>query len=170
MMYFDRSGDPIDLLTWAAMFEDMPSRVVKVTQVGDAQVITAWVGFDEYDRRPPLIFGSIIRTSGAYSHEIRSVTEADALVAHETLVGIAERLQKIRDDKAQAAATMVQMLERREQEWRERIGDDAWEEAKDYWREKFTAEILAAQQAEAAAADPIGSAHAEEEEGSEAGS
>jgi hypothetical protein len=140
IMFFDRHGSRIDVLTWGRMYEDFEGRVIQKTTVGDTVVITVWLGMDEYGTEPPLIFGSVIHGGKRWEHEARSATEQDALVAHGNLVHLAEQIEKLRNDKALLARTSRKMLEDREAQWRERVGDDAYEEALEYWRVRLTAE------------------------------
>ena len=85
-MYYDRHGEPMDLMAWARAFEDAPARTVARTQVGESTVITMWLGMDEDELVPPRIFGSIIKTGEAYRSEIRTCTQEEAMQAHLILV------------------------------------------------------------------------------------
>lgn len=87
-VYLDRAGRPMTLRQWAEAYEDAERRLVARTVVGDAEVITMWMGLDAdpIDNPVPLIFGSIIKTGDSWGREIESPTEADALIAHQTLV------------------------------------------------------------------------------------
>jgi len=92
-MFFDHDGQPMSIDEWAHAYEDYASRVLARTQVGEAMVITVWLGFDEdYDNDgAPLIFGSIIKLDGKYSDAIRTSTQEQANAAHVELV---ERVQR----------------------------------------------------------------------------
>lgn len=60
----NRKPVPVDLLTWAAWFEDAAERFVKKTTIGDSEVSTVFLGLDHafgFDVEPKLfetmIFG-----------------------------------------------------------------------------------------------------------------
>ena len=86
LVFWDRDGNPIDALTWGRMYGDFEGRVIQRTTVGDVDVLTVWLGVDEYDRQPPGIFGTVIHRGTSVDHETRSATEAEALVAHRVTV------------------------------------------------------------------------------------
>lgn len=44
--YYDRQGQPIDMMTWARMFEDEAVKLVARTEVGEVLVSTVWIGLD----------------------------------------------------------------------------------------------------------------------------
>lgn len=60
-MYFDRQGQPIDLITWAGLFEDRVYAQVAFDQVGPFRVSTVWLGLNHnYSGGVPLIFETMI--------------------------------------------------------------------------------------------------------------
>lgn len=60
--YFGPDGRPIGLGEWSARFEDIDSRRVDATIIGDVRVSTVWLGLDHGDGGdgPPLIFETMI--------------------------------------------------------------------------------------------------------------
>lgn len=136
-MFWDRNGQPMELMAWAKAYGDFEGRVVKRTPFGEFEVLTVWLGTADYEEDPPLIYGTIMRDGGRkYHHETRSATEADALVAHANL----ERLLLRMPSDAQKARIAERVLAKHEAAWRERVGDAAYEEALEYWRTKFASE------------------------------
>lgn len=87
-VYLDRSGQPMTLRQWAEAYEDKEGRLVARTTVGEAEIITMWLGLDAdpIDNPVPLIFGSIVRLGNAWGEEIESATEQEAMEAHRVLV------------------------------------------------------------------------------------
>lgn len=88
-MYLDRAGQPMTLRQWAEAFEDTAGRLVARTKIGDAEVVTMWIGIDHdpFAEGGPLIFGSIVRLGGGgFGEEIESSTEEEAFEAHRVLV------------------------------------------------------------------------------------
>ena len=53
-MYFDRQGEPLELMQWAMMFEDRSYRVVCQTRLSDYFVSTVWVGLTHSCNGEPL--------------------------------------------------------------------------------------------------------------------
>jgi hypothetical protein len=95
-VYLDRSGQPMTLRQWGEAYEDAEKRLVARTEVGDAQVITMWMGLDAdpISNPIPLIFGSIIRRGASWGEEIETATEAEAMQAHQQLVYRVAKEQK----------------------------------------------------------------------------
>lgn len=86
--YLDRSSQPMTLRQWGEMRRDPGRCLVASTLIGDAEVITTWIGIDPdpFNSSVPLIFGSIIRRKGEWGERIESSTEAEAMQAHLKLV------------------------------------------------------------------------------------
>lgn len=92
--YFDRDGQPLDLMAWADEWKQ--PRVLAETTVGRYRVLTMWHGHDpEWDiscprhQGPPKIFGSIIfviNGSAMQGSERTAPTQALALEEHARLV------------------------------------------------------------------------------------
>jgi hypothetical protein len=92
-VFYDRDGQPIDVLTWGAMFEDGPGRTVANDQVGRYRITTMWLGTDD-DPEPgrlPLIYGSALFRGKALEEEIRTATEVAARAAHDQLLAEVRR-------------------------------------------------------------------------------
>jgi hypothetical protein len=79
---------------WGAAFEDYENRVVALTTIGDATVLTLWIGRDDdpFRQGPPQIFGSIIKRNGEFVSEIMTPTEEEAVDAHALLESVAMEL------------------------------------------------------------------------------
>jgi hypothetical protein len=85
--YYDRQGQPIDMMTWAQMFEDKAVKVVAQTKVGDVLVSTAWLGLDHnFLGGPPLIFETMVFGGLLDQEQERYSTEAQALAGHDQMV------------------------------------------------------------------------------------
>ena len=86
-IYYDKSGAPIDMLTWASLFEDHANRQIARTVIGDVCVSTVWLGMNHsFGSGPPLIFETMV-FGGALDEECeRYHTEAEALHGHEEMV------------------------------------------------------------------------------------
>ena len=88
---FDRSGRPIDLARYVELYADPGYRVVARDQVGDRQVVTAWLGIDHgpvADSAEPLIFGTVaLEADGQLwqGRELLAGTETDARRNHDLL-------------------------------------------------------------------------------------
>ena len=52
--FFDRQGKPLDLLDWAALYEDDDYRLLRCTDLGTYVVTTIWRGFDTGLRPKPI--------------------------------------------------------------------------------------------------------------------
>ena len=88
--YYDRDGNPMKLMDWAAKFEDLDYKRVAFTEVGDLEVSTVWLGLDHGGGDSRLIFESIVL--GAPEERIvRYPTLEDAERGHADLV---EELQR----------------------------------------------------------------------------
>lgn len=106
-MYYDRNGQPIDMMTWAKTFEDHEARVVGQHWVRGWMVSTVWLGLDHsfnpFSQGPPIIFETMIFPPGddapegdsiwSEQHCERYATEAAAQAGHDrALAMIVERL------------------------------------------------------------------------------
>jgi hypothetical protein len=91
--HYDFEGRPIDLLTWAAMFES-PARIVGRTKIGDARVSTVWVGLDlsGFGHERPLIYESMIFYANGDEETRRYATLIEAQDGHAQLVAELELL------------------------------------------------------------------------------
>jgi hypothetical protein len=94
--YFDAGGVAISMLAWARLTQDESYKVLAREQVGDFEVITAWLGRDQAGwGGPPLIFGTIARRLSTHEfleeQETFAATAAKALTNQATLVDILRR-------------------------------------------------------------------------------
>lgn len=99
-LFFDRKGNPLQLLEYARLFEDKDYKVVKQEYVGKYFVSTVWVGLNMAFRRTQgkLIFETMIFLKDEEDEESedplrdyqeRYGTEEEALEGHEKAVKIA---------------------------------------------------------------------------------
>jgi hypothetical protein len=60
--YYDRSGQPMEMMEWVRAFEDIDDRVVDFTLAADGgEVSTVWLGLDHsFGAGPPLIFETMV--------------------------------------------------------------------------------------------------------------
>jgi hypothetical protein len=67
-LYYDRKGQPIDLMTWARKHEDHDYRTVAQHWVRGWMVSTVWIGIDHsfspFGHGPPVIFETMIFPPG----------------------------------------------------------------------------------------------------------
>jgi hypothetical protein len=84
--YFDRRGQPIDLVAWCAAMEDPQQKRVALTQIGNVEVSTVWLGLDHaFYEGAPLIFETMV-FGGVLDEECeRYSTEAEAIAGHHTM-------------------------------------------------------------------------------------
>lgn len=95
-IFFDRDGNPIDLDTVLQHFADPEYRFLARTQVRELEVVTAWLGTNQdFDRQPPLIFGTVALRTGdpeaaMESREYFAATQEEAMANHTWLVAALE--------------------------------------------------------------------------------
>ena len=93
-LYYDRKGQPMEMLAWAAKFDDMDYRAVAQHWVRGWMVSTVWIGLDHGFGRghAPLIFETMIFPPGDEAGEYgvmaedycdRYPTEAAAHAGHD---------------------------------------------------------------------------------------
>jgi hypothetical protein len=86
---FDRDGNPLDLMGWAALIEDQNYKRVAFSQVGAVEVSTVWLGLNHnFGSGPPLIFETMIFGGEHDSYQDRYSTEAEALAGHDRIVAV----------------------------------------------------------------------------------
>ena len=91
MSYYDRQGNPVEMMTWAKDFEDGDNRIVKQDYAGPWWISTVFLGLDHsFGDGPPLIFETMVFaaedgkvTSYADEYCERYTSEASALEGHE---------------------------------------------------------------------------------------
>ena len=101
MSYYNRQGQPIDMMTWARSAEDIESKRVAETTVGKLWVSTVWLGLDHaFMGGPPLIFETMIFpvegdevTSWSEEYCDRYSTEDAAKAGHDRAVAWAKEHQ-----------------------------------------------------------------------------
>jgi hypothetical protein len=89
--YFDKAGEPIDLLRWSDLLSDFRGYRL-ITEDEATGVITVWVGFDhgllygrpEDDGRP-LIFATRLHNN----NDVFSATLDEAKAVHQSAVAVA---------------------------------------------------------------------------------
>lgn len=114
MSYYDRQNRPLDLMSWARLFEDKEYSRIATTDIDSIRVSTVWLGLDQNWRPPPLIFETMVFDDGTtetieiagYTHHYsppmdefsrRYTTEAQALSGHDQVVAeIREMLKSVR--------------------------------------------------------------------------
>jgi hypothetical protein len=99
--YFDRQGNPIEILDWARKCQDYDYKLVKQEEVGKYFVSTIWVGLNMsmWRNNPIQIFETMIFLNEGSDEERRNdpicdlihrySTEEQALAGHERAVGVA---------------------------------------------------------------------------------
>jgi hypothetical protein len=70
-MYYDRKGQPLEILAWARAFENFEGRIVAQHWVRGWFVSTVWDGLDHnyFSSGPPLIFETMIFPPGDEADE-----------------------------------------------------------------------------------------------------
>ena len=76
-----------DLMTWARMFEKA-DRVVRKTTIGDAEIITVFLGLDhQFGDGPPLLFETMVFGGKLDQKQDRCTTWEEAEAMHEAMSG-----------------------------------------------------------------------------------
>jgi len=92
--YFDKEGNPLELMEWARMFETEEARasykrVAETTLPNGRWVSTVWLGIDHsFGSGPPLIFETMVFSSKKDMNDLdcdRYSTEAQAKQGHERM-------------------------------------------------------------------------------------
>ena len=89
ILYYDRKGNPMEMMAWAKAFEK--DNAVAKTKVGEVSISTVWLGLDHgsWDDGPPLIFETMIFGDEYYrDYQERYSTEEEALAGHEKAVAL----------------------------------------------------------------------------------
>lgn len=89
--YYDRHGQPMTMVQWVAVFDDMEYRRIEVTEGENYTVSTVWLGLDHsfgLTGGTPLIFETMVfpAMSAQDLDMIRTSTEAHAREAHRQMV------------------------------------------------------------------------------------
>jgi hypothetical protein len=105
-LYYDKQGEPIDLMTWAGLVEDPEYARVALDEVDLYVISTVWLGIDHNFYRPggpPYIFETMVFLEGSAEDMSmwRYPTEAAALAGHEaTCAEIRERDRQVAEEHA----------------------------------------------------------------------
>ncbi len=84
--YFDRKGQPMEMMDWARRYEKA-DRVVAKDIIEDQRVSTVWLGLDHrFGEGPPLIFETMIFGGPHDEYCDRYCTEEAALTGHNRTV------------------------------------------------------------------------------------
>lgn len=87
---YDRTGKPISFSKYWALSSDPDYKIVARTQVGDSEVVTAWMGLTQHtdEQGVEYIFGTITHSGDKFddASEQFSATEGDALQKHASQV------------------------------------------------------------------------------------
>ena len=108
-LYFDREGNPISLMEYARLSNDIDYKRIDFTTVGPFVVSTVWLGIDHQFGLdgPPLLFESMVFSADAWEINTkrgpdaervpltdfdcqRYSTEAEARAGHNALVALVE--------------------------------------------------------------------------------
>ena len=94
--YFDKEGKPIDLMTWAKLYENHKYGVVKQTKTEKYFISTVWLGLDHnfnfLDNDTPIsIFETVVfpknkDVNKIYEQERHSANLEEAKAGHEEMV------------------------------------------------------------------------------------
>ena len=90
-MYYNRKGQPIDMMEWGTLCNDLDYKVLARTDLPDGKwVSTVWLGLDHsFGGGAPLIFETMVFPSVGEWMELdceRYTFEEDAMKGHEEMV------------------------------------------------------------------------------------
>jgi hypothetical protein len=89
--FYDRDGRPIDLMAWAAKFEDRDYKIVRQDNRDDFKVSTVWLGSDHrWGPGAPLIFETMVFGGENDQAQYRYCTEAAARSGHAVILAACE--------------------------------------------------------------------------------
>jgi hypothetical protein len=100
--YYNRHGEPIELMVWAHLVDDREYATIEQTQVGPYWVSTVWLGIDHnfLGKGPPVIFETMVfavnrddptlETLGPDMDCRRYCTEEAAKAGHDEMVLLIE--------------------------------------------------------------------------------
>ncbi len=99
--YYDRQGNPMDMMQWARLVGQDGYAVVEKTLVrGRWEVSTVWIGLDHsFGHGPPLIFETMVfdqNPGGRDEHDMRRYsTEEQARAGHAEVVWMVGQLEDV---------------------------------------------------------------------------
>jgi hypothetical protein len=98
--YYDKAGNPIDVLTLAGLRGDEAYSRIDRTTVGDVDISTVWLGMNHrYGNGAPLIFETMVFGGELDGEQERYATEAEAVAGHAAMVA---RVYALRATQIQA--------------------------------------------------------------------
>lgn len=91
--FFDREGQPLELLDWARLYEDVEYRQVALDEAGKYSVSTVWQGFNHRLEGGNYFETAVWLTAGGVSYgEFRIISscalEGEALAKHAQTVAL----------------------------------------------------------------------------------
>lgn len=85
-MYYNRQGEPVDVMEWARLHSDHDQIIVRRSTIGEIDLSTVWLGIDHaFGYPPPLIFETMTFGPEPWGARLldRYATEQQALAGHE---------------------------------------------------------------------------------------
>ena len=93
--HYDRHGNPIEMMDWAARLADDDYKRVAIDKLPDGDVSTVWLGLDHrFGAGPPLIFETLVFGGPLDGEMQRYSTEQDAQAGHREMV---RRIRALKD-------------------------------------------------------------------------
>ena len=86
-LYYDREGQPMELMEWAQAIEAGRNVVAKTKLSGGVEVSTVWIGLNhQWGDGPPLIFETMVFGGAMDQEQNRYSTETEAKAGHREMV------------------------------------------------------------------------------------
>jgi hypothetical protein len=87
-MYYNRKGEEIELLEWAALVEDPEYKIVEQTECEGITVSTVWLGLNHNfsGAGAPLIFETMVFGGPIDEYQDRYSTEDEAREGHAAMI------------------------------------------------------------------------------------
>ncbi len=101
MDYFNRKGEPIDLITYGLLHRDQEYVIIRKTIYINAKVSTVWLGINHnFDPNgTPLIFESMIFGGEHTEYQDRYETEEQAIAGHQRIITAIENGEDPDDER-----------------------------------------------------------------------
>lgn len=103
MLYYDMDGNPISLMQWANMLENMLDRDRRIgfDQIGISEVSTVWLGLNHNwsGYGPPLIFETMVFGGINDLYCQRYSTKEAARAGHDQILAAVRDNRNIKDEK-----------------------------------------------------------------------
>lgn len=91
ILYWDKHGEPISFDVWCQMFGDREYCRVDLTNLGDVEISTVWIGMDlSFGGPTPLIFETMIFGMELDQECWRYHTLEAAIAGHEAAIALVE--------------------------------------------------------------------------------